>query len=260
MPSTPSPLIRAEQQETGEKLNTWGGDLNQVIRVIEQAICGVLIKPLTGNYTLTIANYVTDEARNATLIFTAGAGLSAAPTVTVPQAAKSWHVDNRCGYPITFMAGGTTVTVPVGRQADVFSDGTGNLFMLEPVGAAAAATEGFAIQAATSATAAASSAGTATQAHNTAIDNKNYAAEWAVKAVDSLISAAAGGNGTTDYSARHYASKASGSATAAAGSATSAGTSATSAATSATAAANSAAGAAAPQFAYGYIISRYFGA
>ena len=39
-----------------------------------------------------------------------------------------------------------------------------------------------------------------------------YADEWATKAEDSLISAAAGGNGTTDYSARHHANKAAASA------------------------------------------------
>jgi hypothetical protein len=234
MPSTPTDSLRLELQETGEGLNVWGSTLNRDLRLLEQAICGILIKPLTGNYTLTTALYQTDEARNATLVFTAGAGLSAAPTVTVPPAPKSWHVDNRTGYPVTFTMGGSPVTVLNGRQADVFCDGA-NLFMLEPVAAAAAVTQGFADQAAASAIAAASASGTATQARNTAIDNKNYAIEWAVKAVDSLISTAAGGNGTTDYSARHFASKASGSATAAAGAATNA-------ANSATAAANSAAG------------------
>ncbi len=37
-----------------------------------------------------------------------------------------------------------------------------------------------------------------------------YAAEWAVKAEDSLISVAAGGDGSTDYSAYHWAQKAEG--------------------------------------------------
>jgi hypothetical protein len=42
-----------------------------------------------------------------------------------------------------------------------------------------------------------------------------YTEEWAIKAEDSLISVAAGGNGTTDYSALHWAAKASASASAA---------------------------------------------
>lgn len=45
-----------------------------------------------------------------------------------------------------------------------------------------------------------------------------YAAEWADKAEDSLISVAAGGDGATDYSALHWANKASASAAAAASS------------------------------------------
>ena len=42
-----------------------------------------------------------------------------------------------------------------------------------------------------------------------------YAEEWAQKAEDSLVSVAAGGNGTTEYSAFHYAQKAAASASAA---------------------------------------------
>jgi len=172
MPSTPSPSLRVVLQATGEGLNVWGQKLNdEALLGLEQAICGVLIKPLTGNCALTVQNYVSDEARNATLIFTNG-GLSTAPTVTVPPAPKSWHVDNRCGFPITFTMGGTPVTVPVGRQADVFCDGA-NLFMLEPIAAASAVTEAFATQAAFSATSAASSAGTATTAKNAAISARD---------------------------------------------------------------------------------------
>jgi len=239
MPSTPTPSLRLELQQTGEGLNVWGTTLNQDLSLIEQALSGTLTKALTANYTLTAQNYVADEARNAVLVFTPGAGLAAAPTVTLPLAAKSWHVDNRCGFPITFTNGGTTVTVPIGRQADVFSDGA-NLFMLEPVTAAAAVTEAFANQAAVSATAAASASGTATTARNAAIDNKNYAAEWAVKATDSLISVAAGGNGTSDYSSRHWSVKSAASATASAASATTSSGFATNSSNSATASANSA--------------------
>jgi len=67
-----------------------------------------------------------------------------------------------------------------------------------------------------------------------------YAAEWANKAEDSLVSALAGGDQVDDYSSLHHAAKTSTSATAAASSATSAASSVTSAATSATNAATSA--------------------
>lgn len=189
MPSTPSPNLRIELQETGESLNSWGGKLNQGLVLHEQAICGVLIKPLSGNVTLTTANYVSDEARNHVLVFTPGPGLSAAPTVTVPPAQKSWHVDNRTGYPITFTMGGTPVTVPVGRQADVFCDGA-NLFMLEPIAAASAVTQGFADQASASAIASASAAGTATLRRDqalTARDETYVARDQAVLAKNQAV-------------------------------------------------------------------------
>lgn len=239
MPSSPSASLRVELQETGEGLNVWGTKLNQGLVLHEQAICGVLIKPISGNVTLTTANYVSDEARNHVLVFTAGTGLSAPPTVTVPPAPKSWHVDNRTGYPITFTMGGTPVTVPVGRQADVFCDGA-NLFMLEPVAAASAVTQVFAEQAAASAVAAASSASTATTRRDQALAARDeayaardaaqayrdttlgyrndaalrvgYAQEWATKAENSPVSVAAGGDGATTFSAFHWSKKAAASA------------------------------------------------
>lgn len=58
------------------------------------------------------------------------------------------------------------------------------------------------------------------EAAQTAAENaQSYAEEWATRAEDSLIPVAAGGNGTTDYSALHHAAKAEASATAAAASA-----------------------------------------
>ena len=61
-----------------------------------------------------------------------------------------------------------------------------------------------------------------------------YAAEWANKAENSLVSALAGGDQVDDYSSLHHAAKNAASATAAASSATSAASSVTSAAASAT--------------------------
>lgn len=43
---------------------------------------------------------------------------------------------------------------------------------------------------------------------NEASNSANYAAEWANKNIDSLISTAAGGDGVDDYSAKHWAAKA----------------------------------------------------
>ena len=78
-----------------------------------------------------------------------------------------------------------------------------------------------------------------------------YAEEWAIKIEDSLVSVAAGGNGTTEYSALHWAAKASASASAASGSASAASTSEGNAATSETNAAAKAVAAAASETAAG---------
>lgn len=68
-------------------------------------------------------------------------------------------------------------------------------------------------------TAAAASATAAASSASSASDDRGYAEEWATKAEDSLISVAAGGDGSTDYSALHHAAKAAASATSAAASA-----------------------------------------
>jgi hypothetical protein len=93
--------------------------------------------------------------------------------------------------------------------------------------------------AASSETAAAASESASLTSQIASENAQNYAEEWATKIEDSLISTAAGGDGSTDYSALHHASKASASASAAASSASAASSSETAAANSATSAAAS---------------------
>ena len=66
------------------------------------------------------------------------------------------------------------------------------------------------------------------------VSSVDYAEEWANKAEDSLVSSAAGGDQSDDYSSKHFSIKAAASATAAASSATSSASSATTAAATAT--------------------------
>ena len=97
-----------------------------------------------------------------------------------------------------------------------------------------------AAEAASSASSANTSENNAAGSATSAANNVTYSEEWANKAEDSLVSAAAGGDQVDDYSALHHANKASASATAAGTSATSAAGSASSASTSASNAATSA--------------------
>ena len=73
-------------------------------------------------------------------------------------------------------------------------------------------------------------------------DRVTWASEWATEVEDTPVSVAAGGDGASDYSALHWAAKASASASAASSSETNAGVSETNAAASEAAAAASAAG------------------
>jgi hypothetical protein len=124
MPSTPSPILRLELQETGEGLNVWGARLNESgFRLVEQAIAGLFQKALTGNYTLSVVNYDEDEARNAMLVFTDG-GLASIPTVTIPDVTRLYYVENRgATYAIRFTAGSGMATLPVGRKGFLLCDG-----------------------------------------------------------------------------------------------------------------------------------------
>ena len=88
------------------------------------------------------------------------------------------------------------------------------------VDAAAAASSASA--AATSASNAATSETNAATSASNASDAQGYAEEWANKAEDSLVSVAAGGDGSTEYSAKHWAAKAEDEKTAAAASASAA--------------------------------------
>ena len=61
-----------------------------------------------------------------------------------------------------------------------------------------------------SASAASTSASNAATSASNAATEVTYSEEWANKAEDSLVSVAAGGNGTDEYSAKHWAAKAAG--------------------------------------------------
>lgn len=109
--------------------------------------------------------------------------------------------------------------------------------------------------AATSASNASTSATNAATSETNSASNVTYAAEWANKAEDSLVSVAAGGDNVDDYSALHHAAKAAASASAASSSASSASTSAGTATTKASEASASAAAAAASAAAIGDEVS-----
>lgn len=110
MASTPTTRLRCEKQALGENSATWGAPkLNDVIDRLDEAIAGVESIAIAGTTTtLSSANYSTDQARKACLIFTGT--LSANSNVIVPNVEKLYLlVNNTTGsYSLTAKTSGGT--------------------------------------------------------------------------------------------------------------------------------------------------------
>ncbi|HEY3697051.1 hypothetical protein [Phenylobacterium sp.] len=122
MPSSYTTSLRLEKQFTGENVNVWGDRLNTAIERTEQAIAGLRPIALTGDYTLTTSNTVTDDARYAMLKFTGGSG---AFSVRLPSVTKAYKVWNATTGLIVFTTGaGATVQVDTTDIVEIFCDGS----------------------------------------------------------------------------------------------------------------------------------------
>lgn len=123
MTSSPTTRNRLNKQGTGENANTWGEKLNsEVFDLLDTALDGWTTKALTGDVSLTSANYVADEARSRVLNFT-GTG---AFTVTVPAVEKMYLVRNACTGNLTIASsgGGDTAVLATGEVVFVITNGT----------------------------------------------------------------------------------------------------------------------------------------
>ena len=128
MANTYSSSLRLIIQQDGTNQGTWGGYTNtNIASLIEQAITGVGAITVSGssNYTLTVTNGASDEARNAVLNITGT--LTAAINVICPTAAKTYVVKNGTtgGFAITLKtSAGTGISVPNGETTFLYCDGT----------------------------------------------------------------------------------------------------------------------------------------
>ena len=128
MANTYSSSLRLIIQQDGTNQGTWGGYTNtNIASLVEQAITGVGAITVSGssNYTLTVTNGASDEARNAVLNI-AGT-LTAAINVICPTVAKTYIVKNGTtgGFAITLKtASGTGISVPNGETTFLYCDGT----------------------------------------------------------------------------------------------------------------------------------------
>lgn len=124
MPSTYSTSLGIELIGNGEQAGTWGTTTNNNLgTLLEQAIAGVEGITLTGDYTLTDFNGISDESRNAVLVFNGSLGAPA--NVTAPSVSKTYIVRNVSGATVTVKtSAGNGVAITNSASAVIFCDGT----------------------------------------------------------------------------------------------------------------------------------------
>ena len=126
MASTFSTSLQLQLIGSGEQSGIWGTSTNTNWNLIEQSVAGVQsITMINANYTLSVANGASDEARNMVLFV--GGTNSAIRQIVAPLVPKVYVVYNNTsgGYAITI--GGTTgtlATIPTGSSTLVFCDGS----------------------------------------------------------------------------------------------------------------------------------------
>jgi hypothetical protein len=130
--STYSPNLRIELIGTGEQANTWGVTTNRNLgTVIEDAIAGAANITMTNvDYTLTVSDGSVDESRQMILLI--GGTNSQVRNVICPSVSKVYVVKNNTagGFGITIKTNaGTGVTIPNGKTAFVYCDGTNVSFV-----------------------------------------------------------------------------------------------------------------------------------
>jgi hypothetical protein len=123
MPSTFTPSLKIELIGNGEQPTTWGITTNNNMgTLIEQSIAGVQPITLTGNTVLSNFNGISDQARNAVLVF--NGALSNTANVVAPSVEKTYVISNRAGANVVIKtATGVGVSVSNNTNALIYCDG-----------------------------------------------------------------------------------------------------------------------------------------
>lgn len=162
MPSTYSTNLKIELQANGENSATWGTITNTNLgTALEQAIVGYGNPVYASNANLTLTytdTNATQVARALVLNVTSAVSLTATRELVVPTIQKQYIVQNNTtgGQSITVKtSSGTGITVPNGRKAHLYVDGTNVVQMFDfvdinggaidgtPIGSASASTGAF---------------------------------------------------------------------------------------------------------------------
>jgi hypothetical protein len=130
VPSTYSPL-KVELMATGENSGTWGTITNSNLgTALEEAIVGLATADFPSNADLTLTlldTNATQIARHFVLNVTSSASLTTTRNLVVPAIEKPYLIVNNTtgGQSITVKnSTGSGVTVPNGKQAFVYNNGT----------------------------------------------------------------------------------------------------------------------------------------
>jgi hypothetical protein len=140
MASTYSDL-KIELIGTGEQQGTWGSTTNVNLgTALEEAIVGRATANFASdaNLTLTLTNSnATQVARNLVLNVTSGVSLTVTRDLIVPAIEKPYIIQNNTtgAQSIRVIVAGTGVTVPNGKTAIVYNDGTDVKYAFDHVGA-----------------------------------------------------------------------------------------------------------------------------
>jgi hypothetical protein len=123
MPSTFTPSLKIELIGNGEQPTTWGITTNNNMgTLIEQSIAGVQPITLTGNTVLSNFNGISDQARNAVLVF--NGALSNTANVIAPSVEKTYIVSNRAGANVVIKtATGVGISVSNNTSLLIYCDG-----------------------------------------------------------------------------------------------------------------------------------------
>jgi len=126
MPSTFSKNLRIELPGDGEQSGVWGRTTNRNLgTLLEQSVTGSLVWNVSdGDVTLSALNGVSDQSRNAVLIFT---GSSVTPIkVNIPNVPKKYTVVNESDTTVQIISVGQ-FDVEYRSEAYIYNDGNGHI-------------------------------------------------------------------------------------------------------------------------------------
>ena len=124
MADTASNILLLRLQSTGSNTNLWGGYVNDIFETLERAGKGVEEYTVTGDATVSWANYTKTNVGAVAALKLVGAP-GAASALTFPSRKHFLLVWNTCGSTVTIKcSGGTGVAVADGQRAILVCNGT----------------------------------------------------------------------------------------------------------------------------------------